>query len=142
MVLLREVDSWYGVAPPTVLAVTQRWQRGRERFTDVGFNNKLREPEWTAHNRHAIVHEWAHIFCRHRGDFFIMWRRGAGPDPFEQFINDIQERQCEYIAAYMLVKRKALLELRDASNAEIAAIVDVPEHLVSLRWYIWFRHQR
>jgi hypothetical protein len=140
--LIEDLTWWYGLVGEGKLAVTQRWRKGREEFTDIGFARLLREPEMTAQHRRAIVHEWSHIFCRHRGDFFILWRDGTGPDPFGRFIDDLQERQAEYIAAYMLIKRRALMALRDTSCADIAGFLDVPPHLVQLRWHVWGKYHR
>lgn len=140
--LLKHVTYWYGLVSNSVLASTSQWRCRPDRFADIAFNVLLAEPEWSPYNRHAIAHEFAHIFCRHRGDLFILWRNGYGPDPFERFIDDTQERQCEYMASYFLIQRRALLDLHNASNQEIAQIVDVPERLVPLRWYIWDRFQR
>ena len=125
-----------------VLAVTQRWQRGRKRFTDVSFSGLLSEPEWTAERRRAVVHEWSHIYCRHRGDLFILWKEGFHATPIECFANDIQERECEYISAYILVRLAALRGMRGESSEYIARQIDVPSHLVELRWWILGRFGR
>lgn len=140
--LIQDLDWWYGLQADKARAVTQRWKQGRERFTDIGFDLALKEPELSAEHRRAIVHEWAHVFCKHRGDFFILWEDGEGPEGFDRFVDDIQERQCDYVSAYILIKRSALIELKDRPGEEIARILDVPEHLVELRWYIWRKHGR
>lgn len=138
--LLEDLDWWYGLESSNALAVTHRWKEGRERFVDIGFSSVLREPEWTARNREVITHEWIHVFCKHPGKVFVMWRDGRGPDPFSRFLNDSIERQCSYLTSYVLIKRRLLFEMVDATNTEIAVVADVPEHLVPLRWYLWNKH--
>jgi hypothetical protein len=140
--LIEDLNWWYGLLANNALAVTQRWGRLRDAYVDIGMARVLREPDMTAYHRWVIVHEWSHVFCAHDGDYFVMWRNGQGPDPFGRFLNNHQERQAEYIAAYMLIKRRALMMLRDSPNQEIAGILDVPTHLVQLRWYVWGRFGR
>lgn len=134
--LLRDVSWYYGLVGRDMLAVTQRWRRGRSRYTDVAFNGLLGEPEWSAENRRAVVHEWAHIFCKHRGDMFILWQEGRDVDPLDCFLDNYQERQCEYIAAYMLVRHDALLAMHGEASGYIARQIDVPVHLIELRWWV------
>lgn len=142
-VLLKDVSWYYGLTARHMLAVTQRWKAVGRRFIDVALNVALDEPEWTAERRHAVVHEWAHIFCKHRGDMFILWQKeGSIVDDFDWFINNAQERQCEYVSAYILVRDAALKAMHGETNAYIAQQIDVPVHLVELRWWIRGRFGR
>jgi hypothetical protein len=140
--LIEDLNWWYGLLANDALAVTQRWQRHRREIIDIAIARILKEPDMTALHRCVIVHEWSHVFCEHDGDYFVMWREGQGPDAFGRFVSDHQERQAEYVAAYVLIKRRALMMLRDCPNQEIASFLDVPESLVQLRWWIWGRFHR
>lgn len=141
LALLKDVTWYYGLTGANTLAVTQRWKTAGKSYTDVAFNGILVEPEWTAAYRHAVVHEWAHLFCKHRGDLFILWQRerDAAVHDFDCFINDYQERQCEYVAAFVLVRAEALKMLHGETNSYVARVLDVPVHLVELRWWLLSR---
>ena len=138
---LEKFTTAYLALPDPVRAMTLRWQRAGHRYVDITYNTGLREPERSAEKRYAAAHEFAHIFCRHRGDLFIMGRRHESSS-FERFVDDIQERQCEYVAAYLLVPMAALYAMRGQSTADIAVVLDVPVHLVEVRWAIWRRLSR
>lgn len=140
------VDGYWGL-PGEVQAVTARWKGRRSgtsgrRFTRIAFDWGLKEPEESARKRHAGAHELAHVIGRHRGDLFVMWRPEREPAGFEKHMGRVQERQCEYIAAYLLVPLGSLKEMEHEEGGYVARVLDVPEHLVRLRWEIWQRFGR
>lgn len=127
---------------PMVYARTSRWREGREKFTDINYSSRLSAPAMSAIKRHATAHEFAHIFCRHCGDYFIMWRRGIECRGFEKWADNKQEAQCEVLSSYFLVRMEALFEIGNEGSRYVALVLDVPAHLVEIRWAIWRRFGR
>jgi uncharacterized protein DUF955 len=136
------VTTYFGALSRKVQAYTTRWQRGVEKFTDITLSIKLREPSKTAIRRHAFAHEYAHVICKHQGDYFIMWEAQRGVDAMECLLHDTQEKQCEYVAAYLLVPRLSLFQLANEDAWYIARVLDVPLHLVELRWEVYRKFGR
>lgn len=128
--------------PPKVQALTLRWECGGEEIVDISYDVALREPAASASKRHADGHEFAHVACDHVGSDFVMYRRGRGRSSFERHIEKCEERQCDYVAAYLLVPLGALRILRDHGEEYIAALLDVPPKLVKLRHEIWQKFAR
>jgi hypothetical protein len=127
----------YVPMPALVVAITARWKGERRHYIRMRFNDELREPTESARDRHAQAHELAHVILRHRGDFWVMWEAG-GPCPgFWADLESLQERQCEYLAAYLLIPLRDLVALKNETQWYIARTLDVPEHLVELRWVIF-----
>jgi hypothetical protein len=127
----------YRQMPPAVYAMTVRWVNYQREFVGITYNSKLKEPEASALKRHVSAHEYGHVVCSHKGDLFVMWRSEREPGGFDHWLDRVQERQCEHVAAYLLVPLKALEELAGMEKSHIARVLDVPEHLVELRWGIW-----
>ena len=67
----------------------------------------------------------------------MKWKMGELPGTFDLWMDRNQERQCEYVAAYLLVPARALREMKGMEASYAARVLDVPEHLVGLRWEIW-----
>jgi len=132
----------YRPFPPAVAALTMQWKSGDLEFARIAYNTSLREPSQAARKRHADAHEYAHIVCKHRGDLFVMWRAGDTPGAFAEYVDRCQEQQCERVAAYLLVPVSALRELAGMDTEYIAQVLEVPEHLVKLRWQIWRKFGR
>jgi Zn-dependent peptidase ImmA (M78 family) len=141
--LLEAVSSGYCAFPEKLQAVTMRWNAEDDGalLTDIAYNVNLREFEASAQRRYVEAHEFAHLFCKHRGNFFVLWRRRE-IEPFAAFLDDQQERQCDSVASYILVRLAALREFRSMSSHEIALMLDVPVELVELRWSIWRKYGR
>lgn len=106
-------------------------------FVGITYNTTLRELEASAIRRHARAHEYGHVLCDHKGDLFVRWRAQREPGGFDRWLDRVQERQCEHVAAYLLVPLKALEGMAGLQKSHIARVLDVPEHLVELRWEIW-----
>lgn len=138
--LLENFAVGYSALPERVEAITVR--RAEQRYIGMRFNHELADWGATARKRHAEAHELAHVLLRHRGDFWIMYRAGGRPGPFDAFLDNIQERQCDLVAAYLLVPLAVLFECRGLSATEIAVRCDVPVLLVELRWIIWRKFGR
>lgn len=136
----------YSAMPYFVQAMTVRWQSRGETQTIFMLNDWLSEPESSAQRRHARAHEFAHLFANHRGSEFIMWGKEAGPlcEGLETFIHSKQEHQCESISSVLLVPMWMLKELdkQGADSSYVAGVLDVPEHLVGLRWAVYERFGR
>jgi hypothetical protein len=140
--LLEDYDASYKALPYYVDAVTFRWRRQGEELVAFTYNERLLELSQSARKRHAQAHEFAHEFCKHRGNVFIMWGAGTECVGLEGYINNKQEHQCECIAAYLLVPMRAFRELRDCEAEQVARLLDVPARLVELRWAIWLKFGR
>jgi hypothetical protein len=127
----------YRQMPPAVHAMTVRWVNYEREFVGITYNVGLKEPEQSALKRHVSAHEYGHVACSHRGDLFVMWRSQKEPGRFDHWLDRVQERQCELVAAYLLVPLKALKEMEGMERGYVARVLDVPEHLVEMRWDIW-----
>jgi putative CRISPR-associated protein (TIGR02620 family) len=140
--VLDAISTEFQAMPDTVEAVLVRWKKYGKRFTQITFNDVLREPAYSARLRQAGAHEFGHVVCSHRGDLFVMWRAGTDIDRFARHLDECQERQCDYVAAYLLVPLQTLRDLKNMEASYIARQLDVPEHLVKLRFEIWKKHHR
>lgn len=138
--LLAEVTHYYTLLPPAIRAYMVRWRSRRHSYNDMALDVRLQEIEEAANRRYAIAHEWAHLFCQHRGDYFILWEDGAGPDNFSAFLDGAQEQQCAYVAAFILVRKEVLEAMKDLSAFDAAERLLVPPQLVGKRWEIWWKH--
>ncbi len=56
---------------------------------------------------------------------------------FAELVERVQDRQCDYAAAYLLVPLRALGEMEGMEVGYVARVLDVPEEMVRLRWEIW-----
>lgn len=141
--VLEAYESVYASMPYFVQAVTFRWREAGERITLVSLNEGLQEPQESANRRHAQAHEFAHLWANHKGTEFIMWGVAALPrcTGLDSYIHSKQEHQCECIAAVLLVPVWMLREL-EGDSAYVAGVLDVPEHLVRLRWDVFQRFGR
>lgn len=131
-VLLEAAIVGYCELPEPVLAISVQWDGD----AGITLNSDLREPAQSAQKRHATAHEFGHIFLRHRG-YYTLYRDGgecAGRDNFGRYLLRYQERECEIVSAYVLVRREALRLLEGQEAAYVARVLDVPRHLVDLRW--------
>ncbi|MFL5735362.1 MAG: ImmA/IrrE family metallo-endopeptidase [Chloroflexia bacterium] len=128
--------------PPDVEAALVRWRAHGKTFTRLLYQPDLREPAQSARKRYAGAHELAHAICDHRGDLYVMWRAGEPPGDFDSHLDRCRERECDRVAAYLLVPMPALRELANMDVEYIAAVLDVPAHLIPLRWEVWQRSAR
>ena len=75
-------------------------------------------------------------------------RRGGGwalQGTFAKWVEGVQERQCDYVAAYLLMPLEALQEMEGIEGMEagyVARVLEVPEEMVRLRWEIWRKLDR
>lgn len=127
----------YDSMPREIEAVTARWKGPGRHFINMMYDLSLKEPSQSAQKRYAGAHEFGHILCRHKGDMFVLRRPGSRPGAFDRFLDKKQERESDYVAAYLLVPMKALEELAGQEPWYIARVLDVPEKLVGLRQEIW-----
>ena len=140
--LVEDAELFYWWLPSPVLGLALHV--GGE--ASITFNCELNEPEHSADKRYATAHEAGHILLDHQG-WFTVWRartqdevdKGHG---LECLTRNRQERECDLAAAYLLIRRSTLEELRDEEPAYIAAVLDVPEYLVWLRLEIYQRYGR
>ncbi len=131
--------------PNIVQAMTVRWDKDEEELqTLFVLNDWLDAVEASAHRRHARAHELGHMVARHCGDKFVMWSENAGAQcaGLDKYTHDKQEHQCECIAALLLVPLWMLRELEGYDTGYVARLLDVPPHLVALRWAIFKRYAR
>jgi hypothetical protein len=63
-------------------------------------------------------------------------------DGFALYVEGVQERECELVAACLLVPLAALVEHVGCEASYIGRVLDVPGHLVELRWAICRRYER
>jgi hypothetical protein len=137
--LLEEAIISYQPLPSPVLGVSTQWNGD----AGITFNDELREPHRSADKRYGEAHEFGHIFRRHRGQF-IVWRSGSSGTEGKYNGRGArwEEREADMAAALSLIPLQALREMRDMQSADIARHLDVPEHLVKLRFEIWKKHHK
>lgn len=140
--LTEAYSAGYALLPTNIQAVTMRWQAQGARFERILYDASLRKLSLSAQRRHVAAHELAHIICSHAGDLLVMWRRGQAPTRFDLHLDDCQERQCDHVAAYLLVPLGALHALAGEEPGYIARVLDVPVELVNLRWEIYRKFRR
>jgi Zn-dependent peptidase ImmA (M78 family) len=135
-----------------VQALMMRKPRGRwnREYVAITLNAELKE-DWASHRRrHAKAHEYGHVIADHKGSIFVMKamermesREGEDdeeePDldlevgSFDGWIETLQEKESEEVAAYLLVPGRVLRETPGMERWYIARMLDVPEHLVKIR---------
>jgi hypothetical protein len=135
--LLEEFKTTYSDLPPDVEAALVRWRAHGHTFTRLLYHPDLRDPGHTARRRYAGAHELAHAICEHRGDLYMIWRAGDHPNDADLYIDRCQEQECDRVAAYLLIPMEALREMAGMDANYIAGVLDVPAHLVPLRWELW-----
>jgi hypothetical protein len=143
--LLEEFSAGYRDLPWGIEALMVRWLSGGHDFVRVVYHPALSEPGASARKRYADAHEYAHIICRHRGSMFVVWQsRGStvAPLAFDRDIERCHEAECDRVSAYLLVPLPALKEMADLDPGEIARTLDIPRHLVDLRWQIYGKYRR
>jgi hypothetical protein len=140
--LLEEFKTSYSDLPPDVEAALVRWRAHGHTFTLLLYHPDLREPNHTARKRYAGAHELAHDICEHRGDLYMIWRAGDRPDERDLYLDRCRELECDRVAAYLLVPMGALREMVGMDAGYIAGVLDVPTHLVPLRWELWSKWGR
>lgn len=140
---VRRLRQFYVPYPPVVQATLSQWKSRRQTLRVIAYNEHLKEPSESAMKRAAAFHEYCHIFCRHRGEFFAMlWQAGEPPAAFDLYLDDLQERQCQHMSAFFAVPQIAMIELWRESREYVAGLLDVPHYLVELRWEIWRKFGR
>jgi hypothetical protein len=144
--LLRDIPVLAQLLQPPVVAYTVAWQpiTRRRRLVAVGYTRELHEPTESARLRHALAHEFGHVFERHDGDIFYLYRDGYDYRCWglDECVMSFQDRQCEAIAAFVLIPAEALKEYGPEGSEYLARMMDVPPHLVELRWQIWGRFHK
>lgn len=136
---IEEYQQAYRDMPYYVQAMTVRWRESAETVTIFNLNGWLEALEASADLRHARAHEFAHVLLGHKGTQFIMWSAEvqARCEGLESYMSSKQEHQCECISSLLLVPVWMLQALDSDDRGYIAATLDVPEHLVTLRWEIY-----
>ena len=135
--LLGDIGHYYTPMPESLKGYLLRLPNKQP---DIALNRVLWRIENSAHRRETIVHEWSHLFCGHEGEgFAYLWREGWVPPALGEPLDNIWERQCHYVSAFVLIQPKVLLEGRDEADGYIARKIDTPEFLFPYRWYIWRR---
>ncbi len=131
-VLIEEFFLGFSLLPEEILAISVHW-RGR---AGIRLNSDLREPTRSRDKRHAEGHEFGHIHRRHNGHFILWQADWSNSTELEKWLAHKVEREAELIAAYLLVRRRALDAMQECESGYIARVLDVPEHLVRLRYEI------
>jgi hypothetical protein len=136
----------YEALPRGVEGALLRWP-GRPPYVVMLLEERLRELEQSARRRYVIAHEMAHLLLGHAGSEVVLkrMRRSGGwalQGTFAEWTEGVQERECDFVAAYLLVSSDALHEMEGLEAGYMARILDVPEELVRLRWEIWSKWQR
>lgn len=140
--LLDEVTSYYYTwMRPNFKAWLLRYRENGEYHVDMALNEKLRELAHSADRREAVTHEWTHESLKHRGSTFIYLWREPKKVSFDRYVDNLQERQCLYVSAFLLIQTQVLMEGRGWSDSDIARRIDVPKHLFPYRWYIWRKYR-
>lgn len=120
-----------------VEAVTLHFWDKRKRYTDIVYSAELFDLSASARKRHATVHEFAHIFLKHDGELFIMGRLLNECHGLDWYVATGQEVECERLSAYILVQLRSLLQMHGMGAEYVARQLDVPSHLVELRYEVW-----
>jgi Zn-dependent peptidase ImmA (M78 family) len=137
--LVEQYTRNYWTFRDQVEAVALRFQVKERTYTDIVYNVDLFELSESARKRHATVHEFAHLFLKHEGDIFVMQRGAAECRGLEWYVMTGQEAECERLSAYILTPLRALYQLHGMGADYIARTLDVPRHLVDLRFEVWRR---
>jgi len=136
----------YGELPEGVQGFLMRWDNKGTKFVLMLLDERLQEIEEAAQRRYVIAHEMAHKLLGHAGvDLELMRTRGGGwalQTAFGEWVEGVQERECDYVAAYLLVPLRALREMEGMEDWYVASALDVPVEMVRLRWEIWTRWDR
>lgn len=134
--LLEEAVISFQWLPSPVLGISTQW----DGEAGITFNQELKEAGRSSDLRYGEGHEFGHIFRKHRGQF-IVWKDGSAS--YDRKVDrkaGWEEREADLAAAYGLVPLSALREMRDLDAGQIAAFLDVPRHLVELRYEIWRKY--
>lgn len=136
-------DFWVGYSrlPKGVYALTYWWRtelaRASQDFVRVTMDRSLRADRQSALRRTTAAHELCHIALDHEGFYFGMYQAGFPIPPYLPRGSQIEEREAEYGAAYLLVPLSALTEMAGETDRRIAGALDVPMELVGRRVEIW-----
>ena len=130
----------YGEMPDGVEGFLMRWDGKGGQFVVMMLHDRLHEIEESAQRRYVIAHEMAHKIMGHIGvDLELRKTKGGGwalQTAFGDWIEGRQERECDYVAAYLLVPLGAIKEMAGMEAGYVARMLDVPEELVGMRWEI------
>jgi uncharacterized protein DUF955 len=138
--LLQDLTYYFGRIPDATDAYLARFTIGRRRHKDIALHERLYEIDQAARRRYALVHEWAHAFLKHKGDFFPLGCLGIQPTPFDLYLDEIQEQQCVYSAAFVLIPPEVFLICRGMTEEEVALKLVIPTDLIAKRLELLKRH--
>ncbi len=111
--LLENYSISYQAMPDCMEAIAVR----QRRLGYIGMlsHSELKEVRKGSWKRHAQAHEIDHILLKGR-PLWVIDEGFRHPGAFEAVMDGIQERQCDMVAAYLLVPRKAPREMRWISS--------------------------
>jgi hypothetical protein len=141
--LLERFHVKYSALPEYVDGVAARKRAPRRHYVSMAFNHVLQEPERSAVLRETQAHEFIHLFARHPGNYWVKW--GYQKHSYAEqlhWLDARQEAECRLLSAYLLIPAAELFEHWNEDAAYIAAVCDVPEHLVPVRWDVYRKYGR
>lgn len=136
--LLEGMAIRYEWLPEPVLGISVV-QGGR---AGIAINHDLREPDRMNDHRYVQFHEFGHGHCGHEGMFAVWTTEGKEVGKPDRRRSGWQEREADIIAAYVLVRREVFTVMKGLEAEYIAAIIEVPSYLISLRQYVLARYGR
>ncbi len=139
---LEELHQEYVEMPNGVEGAATQWDSRGEQLIGLLYDQSLLKRVKTAQRRFIKAHEFGHVVGDHQQNYITLRTRGKTPGPYDKWREKENNRECDFIAAYLLVKRGVLKEMRGLERGYIAALIDVPEKLVEMRWDIWKKLDR
>lgn len=118
-------------------AQTLRWRDHHRHYIGFLVHSELKRVSKSARRRYVLAHELAHALCKHEGAYFYLWKADGKHTSGCQHDDSPEERQCDLVAAYLLIRLDALLQLAEEGDEFTARVLDIPEFLVPLRWEIY-----
>ncbi len=142
--LLRDIPIIRTFLPEEINAFYESWYHRWRQLHAIGYRYSLDEHTESASLRHALAHEFGHFFFMHEGDIIYLYREGYRWRDWAlgETVMSFQDRQSEAVASYVLIPPEALMEHGKEGPWYLARSMDVPQHLVEIRWQIWGRHHR
>lgn len=150
---IEEYFYGYRKLPHPILAYMHRQCTAGREWVHIGIDERLTSLSLESVLRTYQAHELGHVILEHEAGFVVSpsssqaggrrSRLGGGALPTNSSREQLrEERDCKYLAAYLLIPRRALEELEDMDPWYISRRLGVLQSLVPLRFEIIQRKNR